>query len=505
MWSTIRIGIRSGYLHSLIPRMSTQIDNHCRIGQSSNADEYGNGADALLAREQPEIEDGESAKTIFDAARALLVSGQPVEALRLMETMPEHLQQSGRGQLLRSRAYMKTGDAEQAQIALDAAARAGVPEKVVLEALSAFQEQMNDHQALQVTLAKLVELDPQNPALLARMVRNLKVLGRAEDALNAARARREMIPEDPTAHGLACNVAVHFGDITAYKEALEYALAHLSGPLPPSAGALNHLRMMSQEDIGTIPARVEARWPGSLSLRETKCVNPAPQQTWRRPLVQPKPEGALLCSPPGDTGITIVWFGGMAHNDFKTHEAIDSHAAAAGCNAIYVRDPERANFRPVDRTDDPLTALLRAEIARFDTQKLVFCGVSIGAYAAFFYGVALDADRLISLSGPTSGHPDQRAEMGDRRAPMVIASLLSNIPLEQLDLRPAILAASMAKRRTPFRYDIYFGADRLTDRRHAERVADIPGVQLFPLEGFAQHLSFTALVDRGRTGEIFTA
>lgn len=455
-----------------------------------------------MKQEQSKEESSKSAYATLHQARALMNSEQPGEALRLIDTLPESIQQSGWALILRARALIKTGDTEQSRIALVAAENAGVDEKAVLEVRSLLQKLLNDEEQLAVTLARLTELDPNNFSLHARRARNMMALGRAEDAANAARKARDLAPEDPAMHGLICKVAVSFGNIEGYVEALEYALAHLPGPLP--SGFLSHLRMMQAHDMGDLPARIEARWPGSLSIRRSKRLPPAPQATWRRKLVQKENQvGTLLCSPPGESGITIVWFGGIA-NHFDIQEAVDTHAAAAGCNAIYVCDPKHSLNQPGDRSKDPLTALLRAEIAKFRSKKLIVCGASIGGCPALFYGLALKADRLISLSGPTTARTDQLAEMGDRRGPMIVASLQRKMPLEQLDFRPAILAASKQKTRKPFRYDLYYGADRPIDRRHAERLAGIRGVTLYPIDGFAEHSSFTGLIDRGRAGEIFT-
>ena len=66
------------------------------------------------------------------------------------------------------------------------------------------------------------------------------------------------------------------------------------------------------------------------------------------------------------------------------------------------------------------------------------------------------------------------------------------------------LAASTAKTGKPLHYDFFYGENRMTDRRHAERMADIQGVRLFPIEGFGEHDSFAGLIARGRAGEIFT-
>ena len=134
---------------------------------------------------------------------------------------------------------------------------------------------------------------------------------------------------------------------------------------------------------------------------------------------------------------------------------------------------------------------LRHELVALNTQRLIVVGQSSGGFSALRYGRELGAAEIYGFSIPSS---IERFLTGpDSRARALIGKLRRTFPPEALDLRTMLPPLPS---RAPI--ELHYGADRDTDRGHAEDLAGLEGVSLHPMEGHNAHQVMPQLIADGR-------
>jgi hypothetical protein len=310
-------------------------------------------------------------------------------------------------------------------------------------------------------------------------------------------------PTLPGPHDIACYLALKQGDLGGYLAAVQAAVDMVVGDQHPVSGFIG-LKQLPSRLTGDMVQKVQARWPDAIR-RNSAAIEGPPPETLKRPLV--KDDGTdILISPPGSSGTTVIVFTGFADQAFAPIEVFDAFLAQQDAAAIFLRDSARNFFMPTDyigvSDSNPFALRLRSELERLGTRNLAVCGTSAGGAAAVFYGLMLGATRMVTFSGPTTGRPEDRALLGDTRAEILMKQIFARTPIEQLDLRPWLLKAAAGKFGVPLDLRMYFGADNAIDRGHAERVADIPGVTVHPVAGFARHNVLQSAAVSGNLGVI---
>ncbi|MCC7275277.1 MAG: hypothetical protein IT561_21595 [Alphaproteobacteria bacterium] len=127
--------------------------------------------------------------------------------------------------------------------------------------------------------------------------------------------------------------------------------------------------------------------------------------------------------------------------------------------------------------------------ASLNATRVACAGSSSGSYGAMRYALDLGADRVLCLAGPS---------VLDESLPQLLARAARRggaaEPIDPARLDLAVLYAETAR---PPRLRILFGADNPLDRREAENMARVPGVELAAMPGVASHGVMPPLVADG--------
>jgi pimeloyl-ACP methyl ester carboxylesterase len=132
---------------------------------------------------------------------------------------------------------------------------------------------------------------------------------------------------------------------------------------------------------------------------------------------------------------------------------------------------------------------LRKIISSLGTRRVLCCGGSAGAFAALHYGLHLNAESVLALSGPTNLSAEFNAHLNPRRS---AARLRTEVRVPDLEMSRAYVAA---KRRP--RVCLVYGDSHWDDRLQAEDMAGLSDVVLRPLENFEGHNTVQELIRRG--------
>jgi hypothetical protein len=179
---------------------------------------------------------------------------------------------------------------------------------------------------------------------------------------------------------------------------------------------------------------------------------------------------------PGAT-TTFVVFCGLGHH-FGTPLNIFHHCCLAmhEANVVYLRDLSGClyltgmkSFGSIEQT----CAGLRKVFAELNTRKLVFMGSSAGVFGALYYASLLDANEVVVFGGPTSldiGAAEPEKQLYGR-------------VMERRDEGKAVwpdLREIYADGPRPV--SLYFAGGNRVDRLQAENVADLPNMNIHPLD-----------------------
>jgi len=194
----------------------------------------------------------------------------------------------------------------------------------------------------------------------------------------------------------------------------------------------------------------------------------------------------MICSPRGQSGVTVLFFTGLQDRAMGDVAMIDSFVAQAGATSVFLRDYKRtlylSGIESLGGNIDTTLASLRETLVDLGTRQLICIGSSAGSYAAVIYGLALAADRIVCLAAPTCMTDAFARESGDTRGTLVRQKILEYPDPFGHDLRNRLLQAAV-----PQGVWMYFGAQSPIDRAHAEHLADLPDVVLKPFENFDRH------------------
>lgn len=132
---------------------------------------------------------------------------------------------------------------------------------------------------------------------------------------------------------------------------------------------------------------------------------------------------------------------------------------------------------------------LRGIAASLGATRIACIGNSSGSYGAMRYALDLGAAAVLCLAGPS---------VLDRSVPALLErQRLRGATAEPVDPARLDLAVLYAEAERHPRLRILFGADNEVDRREAQNMARLPGVELVPVPGFKRHGILPALVVDG--------
>jgi pimeloyl-ACP methyl ester carboxylesterase len=170
---------------------------------------------------------------------------------------------------------------------------------------------------------------------------------------------------------------------------------------------------------------------------------------------------------------------------------------------LFVRDPALVWFQHgvpgFGEAIDEVASSLKTLIAEQDIDRLVTIGSSAGGYAALAFGSLLEADLVLAFSPQTILDRNWLDQVGDQRWPGHFKNLAA---LGGPDPRWVDLSEALPReRRAGTTYEVHYPSPYAEDARHAERLADLPGVTMIAHDR-AYHNFIQGLRNRGELAEI---
>ncbi len=181
----------------------------------------------------------------------------------------------------------------------------------------------------------------------------------------------------------------------------------------------------------------------------------------------------------------LIAFGGMSGALGMPPFEFLSATGGLQTSRIFVRDLAQAWYHRgipgLGSTIDEAAAGIWRLLESRPPKRLVVAGTSAGGYAALVFGTLLGADVVLSIVPQTVVDHELMHAMGDDRWDSQLGDLMASGALDQRwsDLRRDL--PSVRRRHT--RYEVYFDPHVDLDRRHAERLANVSGVQLNHAQG----------------------
>jgi hypothetical protein len=202
----------------------------------------------------------------------------------------------------------------------------------------------------------------------------------------------------------------------------------------------------------------------------------------------------------------LVAFGGMpGHMGMPPFEFFNI-SQDLEVKKAYLRDLDRAwyhaGIRGLGDSPEQVAEKLRAVIADAGSSKVVFAGNSAGGWAALLFGALVDVDLVLAFSPQTTLLEADLRRINDQRWDRFLrgARRYDLLRDDLLDLRPVLEAHPPAENA---RWAIHYASMYELDAFHAERLGDVPGVEL---DGHAGqrggHGLIRALRDQGKLREI---
>lgn len=193
-----------------------------------------------------------------------------------------------------------------------------------------------------------------------------------------------------------------------------------------------------------------------------------------------------------DTAIVCFCAGG-SHRLGMPLNAFHRWAGRLPASLIYLRDFRHQFFLDgVPTLGIGLEASLeglRKVLADLGARRTLCLGVSVGGFAALYYGLKLGAERVAALCGAVSLEPAFNTHL---RWTGSALRLSATYPGLALDLVQEYGAAARAPH-----VSLVYGAHNWDDRLHAEYMASLPCARLSPVADFDGHNVVVELVRRG--------
>ncbi|MCB1340434.1 MAG: hypothetical protein KDK24_05085 [Pseudooceanicola sp.] len=199
----------------------------------------------------------------------------------------------------------------------------------------------------------------------------------------------------------------------------------------------------------------------------------------RRPLIEDNPLATVVVGPHGGSGTTLLFFSGIGGHMPLSVQALDCVVATCDATLVFLRDKSLSLFLngvgglgDFDQTVAGLRRILRDIPGH---RHLCVMATSGGGIGAANYALALGADRTLLFSPPTNITQAFLESIGDRRGVSIQRRLQRTVPAAMLDLR-----AHLGHAPNPMRVDLRYAAANPVHKAHAEHLAGVPGVTLYP-------------------------
>jgi hypothetical protein len=213
--------------------------------------------------------------------------------------------------------------------------------------------------------------------------------------------------------------------------------------------------------------------------------------------IEQKPEGALIVWQRESSSQLYYVFHGMAGGLGIQPLTVLRETGLIHNNLVLLKDYYRffyqAGLNPeISDVGKMIVRLRRCREELSHVRQTFCCGPSSGGYAAILFGHYLEVNVVYAFAPVTLIDLDDLKRFGGCKD-------ISRITEEHRDL-----ARLLAKHNGRTRYKVFYCAGHVRDRNYAERLRDLPGVELCPQPG-TTHNVIQAIHESGRLGEIFGA
>jgi hypothetical protein len=211
--------------------------------------------------------------------------------------------------------------------------------------------------------------------------------------------------------------------------------------------------------------------------------------------IEERPNGALIVWERENSSHLYYVFHGMAGGLGIQPLTVLRETGLIHNNLVLLKDYYRffyqAGLNPEIRDNDAIVARLRRCREELPHVRQTFCcGPSSGGYAAILFGHYLQVDMVFAFAPVTLINLDDLKRFGGCKD-------ISRITEEHRDL-----ARLLSNYNGRTRYKIFYCDGHVRDRRYAERLQDLPGVELCPQPG-TTHNVIQAIHESGRLRETF--
>lgn len=211
--------------------------------------------------------------------------------------------------------------------------------------------------------------------------------------------------------------------------------------------------------------------------------------------IEEHPDGALIVWERENSSQLYYVFHGMAGGLGMQPLTVLRETGLIHDNLILLKDYYRFFYqaglnREITDVDAIIARLRRCREELPHVRQTFCCGPSAGGYAAILFGHYLQVDVVYAFAPVTLINLHDLKRFGGSKE-------IGRITEQHRDL-----ARLLAKHNGRTRYKIFFCDDHVRDRTSAERLQDLPGVELCPQPG-ATHNVIQAIYESGRLREIF--
>ena len=213
--------------------------------------------------------------------------------------------------------------------------------------------------------------------------------------------------------------------------------------------------------------------------------------------IEENPKGALIVWPRENSSRLYYMFHGMAGGLGIQPLTVLRESGLIHNNLVLLKDYYRFFYQAglnaeITDVDATIARLRRCREELPHVRQTFSSGPSSGGYAAILFGHYLEVDVVYAFAPVTLINVDDLKRFGGCKD-------VSRITEEHRDL-----ARLLSSHNGRTRYKLFYCDGHVRDRKYAERLQDLPGIELWPQPGNT-HNVIQAIYESGRLGEVFDA
>jgi hypothetical protein len=225
----------------------------------------------------------------------------------------------------------------------------------------------------------------------------------------------------------------------------------------------------------------------------TVVLDHLPAEASMTPFFDDPTKELQIAKRPGADTVVLLFCGGGTYRLGMPLNAFHRWSGQMPAHLIYLRDFRDEFFLDgvgaigggLDRTLE----FLRQTVYELGARRILCYGFSVGGFASLYYGLKLQAARVLALGAPVNLHPGANYFLRWSRVARRLNKKYSDLRLNMVDEYRAVA--------TPPRVSLMYGEDNWDDRLHAERMRGCAFATLRPVAQLAGHNPVIELIRKG--------